>query len=65
MEAALNTVAGRLPLSNTIVKIGSAPDNQLVLQDPKAAPVHAGIRPEELGYSITDLGSASGTFVNG
>ena len=65
MEAALNTVAGRLPLSNTIVKIGSAPDNQLVLQDPKAAPLHAGIRPEELGYSITDLGSASGTFVNG
>ena len=64
MEAALNTVAGRLPLSNTIVKIGSAPDNQLVLQDPKAAPLHAGIRPEELGYSITDLGSASGTFVN-
>ena len=65
MEAALNTVAGRLPLSNTIVKIGSAPDNQLVLQDPKAAPLHAGIRPEEQGYSITDLGSASGTFVNG
>lgn len=65
MEAALNTVAGRLPLSNTIVKIGSAPDNQLVLQDPKAAPLHAGIRPEELGYSITDLGSAGGTFVNG
>jgi hypothetical protein len=65
MESALNTVAGRLPLSNRIVKIGSSPDNQLVLQDPKASPLHAGIRPEELGYSITDPGSASGTFVNG
>lgn len=64
MESALNTVAGRLPLSNRIVKIGSSPDNQLVLQDPKASPLHARIRPEELGYSITDLGSASGTFVN-
>ena len=65
MEAALNTVAGRLPLSNSIVKIGSAHDNQLVLQDPKASPFHAAIRPEELGYSIIDMGSASGTFVNG
>ena len=65
MEAALNTVAGRLPLSKSIVKIGSSPDNQLVLQDPKASPLHAGIRPEELGYSIIDLGGASGTFVNG
>lgn len=65
MEAALNTVAGRLPLTNSIVKIGSSPDNHLVLQDPKASPLHAGIRPEELGYSLTDLGSASGTFVNG
>jgi hypothetical protein len=37
----------------------------LVLQDPKASPFHARIRPEELGYSITDLGSASGTSVNG
>lgn len=65
MEAALNTVAGRLPLSTSLVKIGSSPENQLVLQDPKASPLHAGIRPQELGYSITDLGSASGTFVNG
>jgi FHA domain len=65
MEAALNTVAGRLPLSNSIVKIGSAHDNHLVLQDPKASSLHACIRPEELGYSIIDMGSASGTFVNG
>lgn len=44
VEAALDTVVGRLPLINSIIKIGSAPDNQLVLHGPKASSFHAGIR---------------------
>ena len=65
MEAALTGPNGRNVLGPTPLTIGRTPDNQLVVNDPKASSHHAEIRPDGQGYSITDLGSTNGTFVNG
>jgi predicted component of type VI protein secretion system len=65
MEAALNGPNGRIVLGATPLTIGRTPDNQLVVNDAKASSHHAEIRPDGQGYSITDLGSTNGTFVNG
>jgi energy-converting hydrogenase Eha subunit F len=65
MEAALNGPLGKTILEPAVLTIGSSPDNQLVLHSANVAEHQAEIRPEGQGYSITDLGSDSGTFVNG
>lgn len=65
MEAALNGPLGRTILEPAVLTIGSSTDNQLVLQGANVAEHQAEVRPEGQGYSITDLGSDSGTFVNG
>ena len=67
MEAALQGPTGRTVLGPTVLTIGRAPDNQLVLNDTKASSHHAEISQASDGqsYSITDLGSTNGTFVNG
>lgn len=65
MEAALYGPQGRIALSAAPLKIGRAPDNQLVLADVKASTHHAEIRPDGQGYVIVDMGSRNGTFVNG
>lgn len=44
--------------------IGGAPDNQLVIDDPTVAPKHARIIYANNQYSLQDLGSAEGVFVN-
>jgi FHA domain len=64
MQATLHSPLGKVSLGPAPLTIGSAPNNQVVLNDPSVSPRHAGIRPEGQGYSITDLGSASGTFLN-
>ena len=64
MEAVLQGPFGRRVLEPALLTIGRAPDNQLVVSDPKASSHHAEIRPGVQGYSITDLGSTNGTFVN-
>lgn len=65
MEAILDGPFGRLTVSTPVFTIGRAPANQLVLEDKKASGHHAEIRfLGQEGYSITDLGSTNGTFVN-
>lgn len=64
MEATLNGPSGRTMLGSTAVKLGRAPDNTIVVNDPKASSHHAEIRPEGQYYNIVDLGSTNGTFVN-
>jgi len=66
MEAILDGPFGRIDLSAPVFTIGRASANQLVLDDKKASGHHAEIRSlgQEGGYSITDLGSTNGTFVN-
>jgi hypothetical protein len=47
------------------LRLGSEADNELVLADKQAALHHAIIQRQGFVYKITDLDSASGTFVNG
>src|SRR5215467_3338140 len=65
MQYALNGPSGRTVLESTVLTIGSSPDNLLVIDNVKVSAHHAEIRPEEHGYSLTDLGSIHGTYVNG
>ena len=64
MEAALSGPSGRVNLGTSEVTVGRLSSNQLVVTDPKASSHHATIRQSGQGYSITDLGSTNGTFVN-
>lgn len=64
MEAALVGPFGRTVLGATKVTIGRAQDNTLVVSDMRASSHHAEIRPEGQYYSLVDLGSTNGTFVN-
>jgi cytochrome P450/NADPH-cytochrome P450 reductase len=52
-------------LSATTVRIGRAPENDVVVSDPTASREHAEIRNVAGGYRIVDLDSSHGTFVNG
>lgn len=47
------------------VRIGRMEDNDIVLADPKVSRYHAIIAQGEAGYSLVDLNSTNGTFLNG
>ncbi|HJQ25800.1 MAG TPA: DUF3616 domain-containing protein [Blastocatellia bacterium] len=52
-------------LAQAETQIGKGPRNDLVLADPAVSSAHAVIRAEGDQYSISDIGSRNGTFVNG
>jgi hypothetical protein len=64
MGAILHSLSGQTILGTTTTSIGNTSDNQLVVNDAGVEPRHAEIRPSGTGYSIVDLGTHSGTFVN-
>jgi len=53
----------RAPLSQDVLSIGRTPDNGLSLPHPLVARRHAELRREEGRAVLTDLGSATGTFI--
>jgi pSer/pThr/pTyr-binding forkhead associated (FHA) protein len=56
----------RFPLPATTTTLGADPLNDITWADQQLAPEHARIRWEATGeYTLVDLGSVSGTFVNG
>jgi pSer/pThr/pTyr-binding forkhead associated (FHA) protein/limonene-1,2-epoxide hydrolase len=65
MKTVLNGPQGATILETTLFTIGSSPDNSLVIDNIKVSAHHAEIRLGEQGFSITDLGSIHGTYVNG
>jgi len=65
MKAVLHGPLGNTNLETTLYTFGSSPDNSLVIDNIKVSAHHAEIRSEEHGFSITDLGSIHGTYVNG
>jgi DNA-binding NtrC family response regulator len=48
-----------------LVYVGSAPDNDVVIDDATASRVHCKIEVDRHGHRIRDLESKNGTFVNG
>lgn len=53
------------PISHTTTLIGSAPEAHISIPHPQIAPHHASLSWREGGFVLQDLGSGSGTFVNG
>jgi pSer/pThr/pTyr-binding forkhead associated (FHA) protein len=47
------------------IEVGKATHNHIVLNDPTVSNTHAILIARDGGYSIVDLGSRNGTFVNG
>src|SRR5215470_10351966 len=61
-QAAGGPRAGRP--SATMLRIGRAPDNDVVVPDPGVSQYHAELRHEAGGYRLVDLDSRNGSFVN-
>jgi hypothetical protein len=57
--------APRLVLRSSMVTVGRAEDNDLVLADPEVSRHHARLEPDGQGWRTVDLGSTNGTWVNG
>ncbi len=56
--------AGRaLETERDLVRIGTAPDNELVLRDPAVSRSHLELRRQRGAYTVVDLGSRNGTFI--
>jgi len=55
----------KLPLSKGDNRIGSHPDNEIVIGEPYISRHHAVLRVDGARVAVEDLGSRNGTFVNG
>ncbi len=55
----------RMELSGRRVRIGSAPTNDLVLDDRLVSRFHCSLIADDTGFRLLDERSANGTFVNG
>lgn len=55
----------RARLASFPCSLGNSPANDVKLEDPSIAPFHAKIYLDKGAYTLVDLGSAVGTFVNG
>jgi hypothetical protein len=68
-EARLVAIGGsrqrEYPLRSGATSVGTAPDNDIVVEGPTVSRYHAVIRRRLGGYAVFDLESTNGTFVNG
>ncbi|MBN1655516.1 MAG: sigma 54-interacting transcriptional regulator [Deltaproteobacteria bacterium] len=55
----------RYYIENSPLQIGSAQDNEIVIDDSAVDARHCRLEPSESGLLVRDLGSQNGTFVNG
>lgn len=51
-------------LNQSEIEIGKASHNKLIVNDPTVSSTHAVVLVRDGGYTIVDLGSSNGTFVN-
>lgn len=54
-----------VPINQPEIALGKATHNKVVLNDPTVSGTHAALLVRDGGYSVVDLGSSNGTFVNG
>lgn len=60
-----DVAAGPFFITQTRTAVGRAADNDWVLNDREVSKYHAEIVAHDSGYSVVDLKSSNGTFVNG
>jgi DNA-binding NtrC family response regulator len=51
-------------LEKSVITVGALEDNDVVLHDPTVSRYHCKIVEEDQGYTLVDLGSTNGTFLN-
>ena len=52
-------------LIGDLIRIGRAPSNDIVIDDPTVSAQHASLTKLPSGYRLKDLGSSNGTQING
>jgi ABC-type multidrug transport system ATPase subunit len=64
-EGTLLYGGGRLRLGRSPVTVGRAEDNTICIASDRVSRHHASFEPTAEGYSVTDLGTRNGTYLNG
>ncbi len=59
-----DTVTEIFPLKNTLTVIGRSFNCEIVISDPHISSQHIQIERDKHGFTIADLGSVNGTYVN-
>jgi pSer/pThr/pTyr-binding forkhead associated (FHA) protein len=66
MPGVLREPTSRVRTQSRVMRIGRRPDNDIIIVDPGVSEHHAELRRTPTDhYSIIDLGSHNGTYVNG
>jgi ABC transport system ATP-binding/permease protein len=66
LPAVIRDPAARVPLRSKVISVGRLPGNDIVVDDLEVSRHHAELRITPTGhYQVVDLGSYTGTFVNG
>lgn len=60
-----NTITAHIPLSATTITVGRAPDNTILLDDPKVSRRHLRLTWNGAAFIAEDVGSSGGTWLNG
>lgn len=60
-----SNAGSRFALTSSVVKIGRHPESEIFLDDVTVSRRHAEVRRTAGGYSVVDVGSLNGTYVNG
>ena len=57
--------AMRFDLGGQLISIGRGAENDLILDDPQVSRHHCQLKLQQGAYSLTDMGSTNGSYVNG
>ena len=60
----VDAVTEVFPLRNALTRVGRSLECEIVISDPHISSQHLQIDKSRQGYTITDLGSVNGTYIN-
>lgn len=63
-QRGVNAVTEIFPLKNTITRVGRSLECEIVISDPHISSQHLQIEKTRQGFTISDLGSINGTYIN-
>jgi len=55
----------RFDLGGAVISIGRASDNDVIVDDPEVSRHHCQLKLQHGAYSLADLGSRNGSWING